>query len=139
MNETRRSIRLRRLQTDLGQIVYELTRIQITEFAPPEVWAPALNAYQYDHCIAVCMDLAGVARDKIKIRVEPRRLLIEGRRNPPEPEGMQGRPTQILAMEIDHGPFRRELTLARDVDSERVSAEHRDGLLWIFLPYRSHA
>jgi HSP20 family molecular chaperone IbpA len=37
-------------------------------------------------------------------------------------------------MEIDHGAFCREVELPHDVQPERVTANYRDGLLWIELP-----
>jgi HSP20 family protein len=37
-------------------------------------------------------------------------------------------------MEIDYGPFRRAVTLAEDVDSERAEARYERGLLVVTLP-----
>jgi HSP20 family molecular chaperone IbpA len=37
-------------------------------------------------------------------------------------------------MEIDHGPFCREVDLPADVAQERIGAAHLNGLLWIELP-----
>jgi HSP20 family molecular chaperone IbpA len=42
-------------------------------------------------------------------------------------------------MEIDYGPFEREVLLPSDVAPERVTAEQRNGLLWVYLPFQSHA
>ena len=75
----------------------------------------------------------------ISVRAEPRRLLISGVRPPPEPACDQPQPVQVLAMEIDYGPFERVLNLPAEVDAARVNAEHRDGLLWISLPLRTHS
>jgi HSP20 family molecular chaperone IbpA len=43
---------------------------------------------------------------------------------------------QLLAMEIDYGPFEREVQLAAEVEIEQVHAEQRNGLLWIYLPLK---
>ena len=45
---------------------------------------------------------------------------------------------QVLAMEIDHGPFERHINLPLSVDRARVTAEQRNGLLWIHLPVHHH-
>jgi HSP20 family molecular chaperone IbpA len=37
-------------------------------------------------------------------------------------------------MELDYGPFRRELVLSADVDPERGRASYEQGLLTIVLP-----
>jgi len=42
-------------------------------------------------------------------------------------------------MEIDYGPFERMLELPAEVDPERVNAEHREGLLWVYLPLRQQS
>ncbi|PYL02037.1 MAG: hypothetical protein DME32_07675 [Verrucomicrobia bacterium] len=44
--------------------------------------------------------------------------------------------TQILALEIDYGPFEREVRLPADVDVKRARAEQENGLLWIYLPLK---
>ncbi len=95
-----------------------------------------MNAYRCEGCIRICFDLAGVDREHIDLRIEPNRVLIKGIRKTPEPASSEGRPQQILAMEIDNGPFARELSLPAEVIPEQVTAEQRDGLLWVKLPLR---
>ena len=51
----------------------------------------------------------------------------------------RNKPVQVLVMEIDYGAFEREIVLPCDVDPDGVTAEKRDGLLWIFLPLRCQA
>jgi HSP20 family molecular chaperone IbpA len=65
--------------------------------------------------------------------------LIRGVRRAPEPEECDGPPMQILALEIDHGPFEREIALNFDLQPDQVRAEQRNGLLWIYLPLRPEA
>lgn len=95
-------------------------------------WTPSLNCYESPGMLYVCVELAGVDRDTIQVRVEPGRLTIHGHRATPEP------PTdathRIHCMEIDAGPFERTLALPPTVKLDRVSSKYRDGLLWIELP-----
>ena len=133
-----RNIRLRRLHGQLGEIVYELTRAQFAQCAPTEGWLPAINAYRCDDRIIICVDLAGVEREKISLQVEARRVLLRGQRRPPEPEHRPAQFIRILAMEIDSGPFEREVPLPWEVEPEQVTAEQRNGMLWIYLPLRSN-
>jgi len=132
-------VHLRHLHGRLGDVVYHLTKVQFSRFSSPERWQPAVNAYRCAECITICVDLAGVDRERIDLTVEPRRLLIRGHRQPPEPGGARGKALQVLAMEIDYGPFEREVLLPSDVSADRVTAEHREGLLWVYLPLRAHA
>jgi HSP20 family protein len=133
------STHLKRLHGRLGDVVYELTRVQFSRFNPREAWRPAVNAYRCHACVVICVDLAGVDRQTIDLQVEPKRLLLRGQRQPPEPESAERKPVQVLVMEIDYGPFEREVWLPSDVDPQRVTAEQRNGLLWIYLPFRSQA
>jgi Molecular chaperone (small heat shock protein) len=71
--------------------------------------------------------------------VEPRRLVIRGTRELPEPTGDEGCAQQLLAMEIDYGPFEREITFPVDVEIDKAHAEQRNGLLWISLPVRKES
>ncbi|PYI82662.1 MAG: hypothetical protein DME26_16895 [Verrucomicrobia bacterium] len=134
-----RSIHLRALQGRLGDIVYQLTRVELSLLHRGETWSPAINAYRCRDCFVICVELAGVGRSSIDLRVEPRRILIRGHRQPPEPAGAEGPLMQVLALEIDHGPFEREVVLPVEVTPENVQAEQRNGVLWIYLPLPSSA
>lgn len=133
------SLHLTRLQGQLGDIVYELTKMQFSHFRPVETWRPAINAYRCQGQITICTDLAGVDKSAIQVRVERRRLIIRGRREPPEPASPEHKPVEILAMEIDYGPFEREFELPTDVQTEQITAEQRNGMLWVYLPLRPQA
>jgi HSP20 family molecular chaperone IbpA len=41
---------------------------------------------------------------------------------------------RILSMEVDHGPFRRVLTLPDHARVGRAESEYREGLLWVRIP-----
>src|SRR5438876_23214 len=129
-----RSVRLKKLHGQLGEIAYELTRVQFSHFSAPETWNPAVNVYRCGEQMVVCVDLAGVDTSMLKLEVEHRRLRIRGRREAPEPESAQENRVQVLAMEIDYGPFEREVILPCEVETARVTAEQQNGLLWIYLP-----
>ena len=128
-----RNIKLRWLHGALQDVTYELSRSQFSRFAP-HAWEPAINAYRCEKCIRICVDLAGVDRSLIDLTVEPRRVVIRGTRELPEPTDDEGCALQLLAMEIDYGPFIREVPLPAEVEIEEAHAEQRNGLLWISLP-----
>jgi HSP20 family molecular chaperone IbpA len=81
--------------------------------------------------MSICVDLAGVETAQIELLVESGRLIIRGARQLPEPPSGC---CQIMAMEIDYGPFQREVLLPASIDLAHVTAEQREGLLWIELP-----
>jgi HSP20 family protein len=128
-----RRITLRLLQSAPEDLSFRLTTFQ---FVPP-TWQPAINAYRCESGIRICVDLAGVDRKAIDLRVEPHRVIIRGQRDVSAPEDSERHPIEMLAMEIDYGPFERTVELFDDVDVEKVHAEQTNGLLWIHLPFAS--
>lgn len=133
--DTIRNIKLRWLHGTLGDVSYQLTRVQFSHFAAAK-WQPAINAFRCETAVRICVDLAGVDRTVIDLTVEPGRLVVRGTREAPEPTDAQGRAVQMLALEIDYGPFEREVSLPTEVDVESVTAEQENGLLWIYLPLK---
>ena len=63
-------------------------------------------------------------------------MLIRGTRELPEPSHAEAHAMQLLAMEIDYGPFEREVPLPAEVEIDQAHAEQRNGLLWISLPLK---
>lgn len=113
-----------------------LTRIETRVFgavSAEQAWTPAVNVYECGAAVHVCVELAGVKREAISVSVAPGRLVIEGRREVPEPASAT---RCIREMEIDHGLFRRVLVLPDALDLTKVESEYRDGLLWITLPVK---
>jgi len=125
-----------------------------SQFAQTEAWSPAVNIYQADKCLHVCVDLAGIERDQIDVRIEPGRLSVSGVRHSPEPKpkdkpakGRGGKPggksgdlsggdMKVHSLEIDYGSFCRIIQVPREVDLDGVQSEYRRGILWITLPLR---
>ena len=99
---------------------YELSGAR---YALPEGWRPSMNAYRFEKCIQVCFDLAGVDKADVDLKIEPTRLLCANTTHS-RAASSEGRPRQILAMEIDHGTFARELRLPARVIPGKVSADN---------------
>jgi HSP20 family protein len=128
--------RLERLGRELGNIASQLTRVQFGYLTIASHWRPAINAYRCGDRFIICVDLAGVERNAIRVMAEPQRLTIRGTRPPPGPPCDKSQPVHVLDMEIDHGAFERVLELPAEIDPEAVEAKHREGLLWVYLPIR---
>jgi HSP20 family protein len=108
-------------------------------FLPNETWTPSVNLYETETAYVVCVDLAGVDKEKIDLTVADQRLKLRGARAVPiQPDGPEGELAQkrvkVHLMEIDHGGFNREVELPHDVEHDKISANYRNGLLWIELP-----
>ena len=132
---TIRGIKLRWLHETLGQVTHQMARVHFVPLAPP-TWAPALNAFQCELGLHICVELAGVDRSEVELTIEPQRLIIRGTRAAPEPTGVGGHEAQMLAFEIDYGPFERVLELPEPINVKTARAEQQNGFLWIELPFR---
>jgi HSP20 family protein len=81
------------------------------------------------HALTVVVELPGVDPATVQVIAAERVLLIAGERRRPQPAGRQ-----YQQMEIDYGPFRRQVRLAEHVDPERAKATYEQGILTIELP-----
>lgn len=123
----------------MGKILEQLNKGYYS-FSPNETWTPNVNLYETEAAYQVCVDLAGVDKEKIDIEVNDRRLYIKGARavpiinNKQTGEGPGSARTRVHLMEIDHGSFARAVELPHDVRPDRITAEHKNGILWIELP-----
>ena len=74
-------------------------------FSPGETWTPSVNLYETKHAYIVCVDLAGIDKEKIDITVVHPMLRLHGRREVPmSADGdVQNQRVRVHLMEIDHG------------------------------------
>ena len=99
-------------------------------FSPPDAWQPATNLYETKDRYVVCVDLAGVNRKEIDVEVQQDVLVIQGQRESPRPQSR----SKVHLMEIDHGNFRRTITIPSSVQMTNIKARYVDGYLWVELP-----
>src|SRR3712207_4552377 len=74
-------------------------------------------------------DLAGVSADDLDLEIRGRELVLAGVRRADEADGRV-----YQQLEIEHGPFRRVVSLGVEVDPEATRAVYRDGILTVELP-----
>ncbi len=111
-------------------------------FWPSETWTPAVNLYETDGSYLVCVDLAGVDKEKIDVVVNNHVLTLKGTRPVPTMEEGKvsegtSRRIRVHLMEIDHGAFSREVDLPHNVVCEKITATYQNGMLWVELPKKN--
>jgi HSP20 family protein len=74
-------------------------------------------------------DLAGVDVENVRLEVRGRTLVISGERKARDTEGRV-----YQQIEIEQGPFVREIELGTDVVAEQARATYEEGILRIELP-----
>src|SRR5262245_31996484 len=96
------------LARQMGKIMEQMHK-GYSPFAPGEVWTPSVNLYETDTAYVVCVDLAGVNKEKIDITVEHNILKLRGQRpvpsnnDEPQSDPHHHRRIRVHLMEIDHG------------------------------------
>jgi HSP20 family protein len=78
--------------------------------------------------LTVQVELPGVDPDDVQLIASPRALLIAGERRRPKDGG------HYQQLEIDYGPFQRQITLSDDIDPDHATATYERGMLTIRLP-----
>lgn len=118
----------------IHDIMDEMQKRSFVYFRDSGTWQPATNIYEARDAYYICVELAGVHARQVDIECVDRSCLtITGNRAQPRPDEVQG-PLSVHAMEIDEGPFRREIDLPQAIDVQRVEATYSEGYLWIKVP-----
>jgi len=92
-------------------------------------WTPPTDVVESARGLLVRMEVAGVARTDVGIRLEGRALIVEGSRPRTCQAGLRFR-----QMELEYGPFRRVVPLPFPVAGRRAVTKLASGVLEIFLP-----
>ncbi len=90
---------------------------------------PRIDIVEEKDSISLQIELPGMKKDEIKVVVEDGALTVSGERK----QETRDEDTNYIRVERDHGSFSRSFTLPENIDSERVSAEYKDGLLHITM------
>jgi len=99
------------------------------------VWAPALDVYEDKDNLVVRAELPGMKKEDIDISLHDNAITISGeRKNEKKYEG--GRTSRE---ERFFGRFTRSITLPKQVDSSKVKAAYKDGVLTVTLPKAEEA
>jgi HSP20 family molecular chaperone IbpA len=93
-------------------------------------YRPQVDVYRTEDPpgVTIVIELPGVDPSEVRLVASPRALLIAGERRRPRDCG------HYQQMEIDFGPFQRQVTLAENVDPEEATATYERGILTVRLP-----
>jgi HSP20 family protein len=99
-------------------------------------WVPPVDIYETGgHDLVIKAELPDMSREDIEVTVENNTLTLRGEKKPPADVTEE----QFRRIERHYGPFSRSFTLPNTVDASKVSAEYRNGVLTVKLPFREEA
>jgi len=105
-----------------------------TQEQPQRAVLPAVDVYEDESGITLLADMPGVPREQLELKVEGDTLSIEGAVRALTPEGLEA-----VYAEVRVPRYRRSFTLSRELDSTRVDASLKDGVLTLRIPKQAHA
>lgn len=107
-------------------------RVQPRDEAP--ALFPPVDVIEDPTGLTLLADLPGVPRDQLKLDVDGDQLTIEAEMRLALPEGLV--PSHA---EVSLSRYRRQFTLSKELDAERITAELQHGVLKLRIPKAAHA
>ena len=98
---------------------------------PDAGWTPPLDAYARDGHYVFRLDLPGVDPKDLDIQVEGRVLTIRGER--------KGEEKDHYHKETFHGRFERAVRLPNGIDTDRIEARYKNGVIEVSVPLPAKA
>lgn len=93
---------------------------------------PPVDISENSEGITLTADLPGVSPADLNVHVEGNQLLIEGTCTYENPED-----TQALHAEVRSLSYRRRFVLSRELETGKIEARLRDGVLTVRIPKRA--
>ena len=98
-------------------------------------WSPSVDVYETEDSLTVKADLPDVKVEDIDVRVENQTLTLRGERKFEKDENVKG----YHRIERSYGEFVRSFAVPSTVDTEKVQADYKNGVLTITLPKKEAA
>jgi len=118
---------LEALREQFERVLNEATKGEVKKDV---AFIPTVNTREGDDAYYIEVDLPGVKKEDINIDVNEDVLTISGERKVKEEQ----KDDKFYKVESVYGKFERSFTLPEDVDSEKIEAEFKNGVLEIKIP-----
>jgi HSP20 family protein len=96
---------------------------------PARVYLPTADIFETQDVLTVSMEMPGVEKGNLEIRVEDGVLRVEGRLDLSKYQGLKP-----LYTEYNVGHYARSFQLSNKIDQSKIAAELKDGVLSLTLP-----
>jgi HSP20 family protein len=95
---------------------------------------PPVDVIEDVNGITLYADLPGVSKERLNLQVDGETLTIEGEMNLEMPQGMEA-----THAEVSVPRFRRVFSLSKELDTGKLSAELKQGVLKLHIQKAEHA
>jgi len=98
-------------------------------------WAPSVDIFEHEGNLVLRAELPGIEPKDVDVHVENNVLTLRGERK----FESEVKREKYHRVERAYGTFSRSFTLPNVVDTEKIKAEYRDGVLNVTLPTKEEA
>ena len=98
-------------------------------------WAPPVDIYENGDNLVLKAELPGINPDDVEIRVEDNTLYLKGERKFEKEVKEQN----YHRVERSYGTFTRTFSLPNSIDSDKVAATYKYGVLTLTMPKKEEA
>lgn len=98
-------------------------------------WSPAVDILETENALTLKADLPDVKTEDIDVRVENNTLTLKGTRKFEKDEEVKG----WHRIERSYGEFVRTFAIPNTLDTEKVAADYKNGVLTVTLPKKEAA
>ena len=123
------------VQEDMNQLVRDVFGRQSLDENGALVWQPPVDVEETPESYKVHLELPGLRLEDIKITLEDNRLSIRGQKSRTEEQ----KGATYHRLERVYGTFERSFSLTHAVNSEKIEATYRDGVLEVTVPKAEEA
>ncbi len=107
----------------------ELKDVSQEKTVPGKYFVPYTDIYETDKALVILMDMPGVEKKNVDVKLEKNVLSVEGHIDFSKYEHFEP-----VYTEYNIGHFTRSFSLSREIDIDRISAKVADGVLTLDLP-----
>src|SRR5690348_5454218 len=101
---------------------------------PARMYVPTADIYESEEALMVILEMPGVKKENVDVRVEEGTLKVEGRLDLTKYEVLVP-----LYTEYNIGHYTRSFSLSNKIDQAKISADLKDGVLSLTLPKAEEA
>jgi HSP20 family protein len=101
---------------------------------PARAYVPVTDIFETDAALMLALEMPGVDRENVDVKLESGVLTIEGKIDFAKYEGLVP-----VYTEYNVGNYARSFDLSSDIDQERISAELKNGVVMLTLPKAAKA
>lgn len=103
--------------------------VQAQQREPEYTLVPPAEIYEDADGISVVLDMPGVAKEHLSVTTDRNGLVVEGDAEIAMPEGMEA-----IYADVRSTHYRRSFALTGELDTDRIEASLKDGVLSIRVP-----